>query len=217
MSLILTAAAATAGFALAAGGMFLLKKKSAPTSAPKPASKELLKQLPPELAGRYLELVESERVVRQTVAAHGLEAVMSDQLRHLNYMVESYLRLAQEVSRFRAYLLSTPPGALEKELEKIQARLDATENPDGRATIEQNMAVLRKRIEKVQQIRDTAAHLKLLLDTLENTIQLIHDQALTASAPEDIEVDFDRMVAEVSATDSALAETRALLGTGGLR
>jgi hypothetical protein len=215
MSLILTAAA-VAGLAIVAGGVFLFKNKSSGDTT-KPVPKDLLKQLPPELAGRYLELVASERFIRQTVAGHGLEPVMSGQMGQLGYMVESYLRLAQEVSRFRTYLQSTPPGALEKELEKIQARFDATDNPDARSTIEQNMAVLRKRLDKVQQIRETAAQLKSQLDTLEDTVQLIYEQALTASKPEDIAVDFDRVVAEVGATDSALAETRALLGTGSLR
>lgn len=202
------AAAAVAGLAIVGGGILLLKKKSAPAGAHKIPSKELLQKLPPELAGRYLELVVSENAIRQTVAGHGLEAVMSGQLSKLGYMVESYLRLAQDVARFRGYLQSTPPGALEKELEKIQVRLDATENPDARATIEQNMAVLRKRMEKVQQIRETASQLKTQLDTLEDTVRLIYEQALTASKPEDIQVDFDRVVAEVSATDEALAETR---------
>lgn len=210
MSLMLTAAA-VAGLAIVGGGIFLLKQKSTPAVGPRPAAKELLKQLPPELAGRYLELVDREKAIRQTVAAHGLEPVMSGQMSQLGFMVESYLKLAQDVARFRGYLQSTPPGALERELEKIQQRLDATENPDGRSTIEQNMAVLRKRMEKVQQIRDTAAHLKLQLDTLEDTVRLIHEQAMTASKPEDIQVDFDRVVAEVSATDEALAETRSFV------
>lgn len=211
MSLILTAAA-VAGLAIVGGGVFLLTKKKPTTSGPaKPAPKELLKQLPPELAGRYLELVDREKAIRQTVAAHGLEPVMSGQLSQLSFMVASYLRLAQDVARFRSYLQSSPPGALEKELEKIQARLDATENPDGRAIIEQNMAVLRKRMDKIQQIRETASQLKTQLDTLEDTVQLIHEQALTASTPEDIQVDFDRVVAEVTATDEALAETRGFM------
>jgi hypothetical protein len=72
--------------------------------------------------------------------------------------------------------------------------------------------VVEKRLEKLNQLRTTAARLKTQLDTIEDTVRLINDQALTASGTEGFTVDFDGVIAGVNATDAALAETRALLG-----
>lgn len=200
------------GFTLSIGLVIVAKRRMAQQNQPK----ALLQELPPELAGRYLELVSARDRVRQTVQSHGLQAVMGDQLRQLEAMVETYLRLAQEAGRYRAYLLTTPPGAIEKEIERTSLRLDATENPDARATITQNIAVLSKRLEKVQQIRDVATSLKVRLDALENAVRLVQEQAMTASAPEDIQLDFDGVMADVAAADRALAETRAYVVGQGL-
>lgn len=189
----------------------LLRRRPALAQA-LPAPKELLKQLPPELAGRCLELAGIRDQVRKTVKEHGMELVLGDQLRQLETLVETYQRLAIETARYRAYLQSAPPGAIEKEIERTRKRLEAAEMPDVKATIAQNCAVLEKRLEKLQQIRDVAGSLKLKLDAIEDTVHLIHDQAMTASAPEDIQVDYQRIMADVASADAALAETRAYLG-----
>jgi hypothetical protein len=180
----------------------------------RPPLGELLKHLPPELAGRYLELIEMEKHIRQTIKAHGLEPVMSDQLGKLDYMVDSYLRLANESARIRSHLQASPPGAVEKEAERIRERLAAAGEGETAILMQQNLAVVEKRLEKLNQLRATAAKLKTQLDTIEDTVRLINDQALTASGSQGFQVDFDRVIAGVEATDAALAETRALLGPG---
>ncbi|MFP5502815.1 MAG: hypothetical protein ACLGIN_10020, partial [Candidatus Sericytochromatia bacterium] len=86
----------------------LLRKRKAPVGA-LPAPKDLLKQLPPELAGRCLELQGIRDQVRKTVKEHGMELVLGDQLRQLESLVETYQRLAVETARYRAYLQSAPP------------------------------------------------------------------------------------------------------------
>lgn len=177
----------------------------------RPALGELLKQVPPELAGRYLELVEMEKHIRRTIRSHGLEAVMRDQLAKLDYLLDSYLRLAQESARFRAHLQATPPGAVEKEAERIRERLAKAEG-EAAILMQQNLTVVEKRLEKLASIRVTAARLKSQLDMLEDTVRLINDQALTASAESGFAVDVDRVISDVESTDAALAETRALLG-----
>ena len=181
----------------------------------RPPLGELLKQLPPELAGRYLELLEMEKHIRQTLRAHGLEPVMIDQLGKLDFLVDSYLRLAGEAARFRTHLQATPPGMVEKEAERIRERLAAAEGETA-ILVQQNLAVVEKRLEKLNQIRTTATKLKTQLDTIEDTVRLINDQALTASAETGLfgvagGVDVDRVIDGVSATDAALAETRRLL------
>lgn len=206
------AVAGAAALVLTAG-ILALKRRG---KGDEPNPRELIKQLPPEMAGRYLELTATRDQVRKTIKEHGLEPVMGEQLRLLDTMVASYMRLAQEAARYRAYLQASPPGAIEKEIERTRQRLEATDNPDARATIQQNIAVLEKRHDKLQQIRDVAATLKSQLDTLEDTVHLIHEQAMTASAPEDIHVEADRVLAELAAAERALAETRGFLGTAQL-
>jgi hypothetical protein len=192
-------------------GAFAMARRKSAGGRPKPALNELLKQLPPELAGRYVELVEMEKRIRQTVKAHGLEPVMGEQLSKLDYLVDSYMRLAQEAARVRGHLQATPPGMVEKEAERIRERLAGAEGETA-ILMQQNLAVVEKRLEKLEQIRTAAASLKAQLDTIEDTIRLIDDQALTASRTDDFHVDFDRVIAGVEATDAALAEARALMG-----
>jgi hypothetical protein len=176
----------------------------------RPALSELLKHLPPELAGRYLGLVEMDKHIRQTIRAHGLEPVMGDQLAKLDFLLASYLRLAQEMGRFRTHLQGTPPGAVEKEAERIRERLSGAEGETA-ILVQQNLSVVEKRLEKLNAIRLTAARLKTQLDTIEDTVRLINDQALTASATDGFDVDIDRVVGMVEATDASLAETRGFL------
>jgi hypothetical protein len=151
-----------------------------------------------------------DKHIRQTIRAHGLEPVMGDQLAKLDFLLASYMRLAQEMGRFRTHLQGTPPGAVEKEAERIRERLSGAEGETA-ILVQQNLSVVEKRLEKLNAIRATAARLKTQLDTIEDTVRLINDQALTASATTGFDVDIDRVVGMVEATDASLAETRGLL------
>lgn len=196
---------------LTVGAAIMMSRRRKGGGRTRPNLNQLLAHLPPELAGRYLELMDMEKRIRQTVKAHGLEPVMSDQLGKLDYLVDSYLRLANEAARVRTHLQATPPGMVEKEAERIRERLTQAEGETA-ILMQQNLAVVEKRLEKLEQIRTTAAQLKAQLDMIEDTVRLIDDQALTASATQPFTVDFDRVIRSVEATDASLAETRALLG-----
>lgn len=166
-----------------------------------------LREQAPHLAIRYLELDGMRVSVRKTVKQHGLEPVMYDQLVALDDMVAAYMRLAQEYARYRAYIERSPVRMVEKELERTRARL--AERPD--EVLAQNLEVLEARLTKAKEIEATTQRLKNQLDVLEDTVHLIREQSLTASSPEDLHVDFDRVRSGIAATDAALAETRALM------
>lgn len=197
--------------AVAVGAAVMASRRRHAGGKSRPPLGELLAQVPPELAGRYLGLVEMEKHIRQTVKAHGLEAMMSDQLGKLDYLLDSYLRLAGEAARIRGHLQASPPGTVEKEAERIRERMAAAEGETA-ILMQQNLAVVEKRLEKLEQLRSTAGKLKTQLDTIEETVRLINDQALTASGTQGFTVDFDGVIEGVVATDAALAETRAMLG-----
>lgn len=197
--------------AVAVGAAAMASRRRHAGGKSRPPLGELLAHMPPELAGRYLALIEMEKHIRQTVKAHGLEPMMSDQLGKLDYMVDSYLRLAGEAARIRSHLQASPPGTVEKEAERIRERMAAAEGETA-ILMQQNLAVVEKRLEKLEQLRTTAGRLKTQLDTIEETVRLINDQALTASGTQGFTVDFDGVIDGVAATDAALAETRAMLG-----
>jgi hypothetical protein len=196
---------------LTVGATVLSRRRHTKPTRSRPNLNELLRHLPPELAGRYLELFDLEKRIRQTVKAHGLEPVMAGELAKLDLLIDGFLRLANEAARFRAHLQASPPGTVEKEAASLRERLAKAEGETA-ILMQQNLAVVEKRLEKLEQVRNASAQIKAQLDLIEDTVRLLNDQALAASRIDDIQIDFDGVLRGVASTEAALVETRAAIG-----
>lgn len=162
--------------------------------------------LPPELAGRLRELQALAAETQRVVEAHDLTGVMVASVSQLVDLVATARHLAQEQARLRAYLDQTPRKAVEREVARRREKAGGAQGsvgPDRLAIAEQRLALVTRIDEAVAELRERFA-------AIDETVRLIHAQAVAASAAGAPEFDVGRVARDLESANAALAEVRAL-------
>jgi hypothetical protein len=159
---------------------------------------------------RVQKLVAMRDEIARAIQARDVAHLMGEQLVQVDAMVTSFRQLLEEERRLGAYLRANPQGLIDREIRELEAKADRAHGAK-RDVLRENVGILEQRRDKQLEIFKSHDTLKTRLDMLEDTVKLVLDQALTASSPAELAVDFQRLTRTIAATDEAIAETRALL------
>lgn len=198
MGLELAIGLAVVAGALAAGGWAARRWLRGPDSPAPP--------LPPELAGRLRELQALSAETQRVVEAHDLGGVMAASVGQLVELVATARHLALEQARLRAYLGRTPRKAVEREVARLREKAGA--RPGGPAG--DRLALAEQRLALVTRIDAAVGELRERFAAIDETVRLIHAQAVAASAAGTAEFDVMRVARDLEAANAALSEVRAL-------
>ena len=129
----------------------------------------------------------------------------------LGRLVDGFLELALNCTRYEQYLGTVDFDDLESELRRWREASEEEKDPQLRATAKKNLDVLLRRQEKLGDLRRYTAGARAQLDLIENTFRLIGDQILTMQSPAELGGQLDELIDGVEVVRSTAREAEALL------
>jgi hypothetical protein len=172
---------------------------------------ERLKQLAAGPRARVETLVarreEIQRLAAQNPSFTG--ELLRGELVKTDRLVNAFMDMALTCARYESYLDSVDLGQLERDRQRY-ARSAEQEGPPGEIA-RKNLAVVDKRVDKVDEIRRYLVVARGQLDLIENSFQLIADQIVTMHSPQELSGQLDELLDGVEAIRETTRDTEALL------
>ncbi|MDQ7780711.1 MAG: hypothetical protein RDV41_13535, partial [Planctomycetota bacterium] len=147
---------------------------------------------------RELDLI-CRKVQRQIDVADSLTRPMLEQsLLKLDYLLASYLRMMCSLASIGEYLNSTSSDDIEESIKKLERDIkQGTTSDKVREVKKSNLDVLNQRLARVKRAEENRALLEANLQTLEDTLKLIRDDALTMANPAQVSAQIDNVIVEM--------------------
>jgi hypothetical protein len=115
-------------------------------------------------------------------------------------------------ARYEAYLESVSQDDLEKDRRRYEQSAKGGDPRDARTTIaKKNLAIVARRMEKMQEIRSYLSVARGQLDLIENSFQLIADQIVTMQSPQELSGQLDELLDGVEAIRQTAQDTEKIL------
>jgi len=174
---------------------------------------EQLKLLGPEDVARIGRLEDKQReILRQAEDNPQFTLdLLRTELIKLDKLVDGFIELAVNCTRYEQYLANVAFEDLEEELRRYRRAADEEEDPQLRRTAKKNLEVLLTRQSKLAELRKYTQGARAQLDLIENTFRLIGDQILTMHTPAELAGQLDELMDGVEAVRSTASEHRQML------
>jgi hypothetical protein len=170
--------------------------------------------LSPDARERVETLVGRQEEIRRLAAENPSFAgdLLRDELVKTDRLVDAFVEMAMTCARYESYLQAVDPAQLERERKRYdQAVRDAGSDEAQAGIARRNLAIVVKRIEKLQEIRRYLSMARGQLDLIENSFQLIADQIVTMQSPQELSGQLDELLDGVEAVRETSRETEKLL------
>jgi len=170
--------------------------------------------LPQDARARVEALVGRQEEIRRLAAENPSFAgdLLQGELLKTDRLVDAFVEMALTCARYESYLQGVDPGQLERERKRYdQAAKDAGDDAAQAGIARKNLAIVQKRIEKIQEIRRYLSVARGQLDLIENSFQLIADQIVTMQSPQELSGQLDELLDGVEAVRETSRETEQLL------
>ena len=121
--------------------------------------------------------------------------LLRNELVKTDRLVDAFVEMAVTCARYEAYLESVSQDDLEQDRTRYEQASKAGEPDDARTAIaKKNLAIVARRLEKMQEIRGYLSVARGQLDLIENSSQLIADQIVTMQSPQELLGQLDELL-----------------------
>jgi hypothetical protein len=167
---------------------------------------------------RVVALIDKEKQIQQLAMQNPsfTGELLRSEIAKTHNLVNAFIDLAVTCSRYEQYLASVDVGQLgntqehwEKYVKNAEGRADALELEIAR----KNLTIIKKRIERVDEIR---RYLKIAygqINLIENSFQLLADQIVTMQSPNELSGQLDELMDGVESIKETAQETEKILKT----
>ncbi|HEY3381744.1 MAG TPA: hypothetical protein VGK32_08245 [Vicinamibacterales bacterium] len=155
---------------------------------------------------------EIQRLAAQNPSLTG--DLLRAELKKTDKLVEAFIEMAVTSARYESYLQSVDVVSLDADRSRLERDIKLAK--DGEPTIDlakKNLAIILKRLEKMQEIRRYLEVARGQLDLIENSFQLIADQIVTMQSPQQLSGQLNELLDGVESIRQTALETEAVLGT----
>jgi hypothetical protein len=133
------------------------------------------------------------------------DPLVKENVRKVATLMTSFLKLCVAITRYRNYLGDVKPGDLERDITRLEEEaLGADERVA--AVKAKNVDVLRKRLDKITKARANVEYLSAQLETIEDTMRLVVDQAVTLTDPRGTGTQIDSLLHTLNDAELIAAE-----------
>ena len=175
--------------------------------------------LPPADQARVRALVQRQTQIRRLAEANPslTSELLRAELVKTDRLVEAFLDMAVTCTRYEQYLESVDLDALSRDRTRweVNSKSGAPDEPAVQIA-RQNLAIILKRLDKMQEIKRYLAVARGQLDLIDNSFQLISDQIVTMQSPQQLSGQLDELLNGVESIRQTAVETDRLLGTMGI-
>lgn len=120
--------------------------------------------------------------------------------RKVNVLLATYLKLAVAVTRYGTYLASVEPDEIKKNIGRLEEELEGSNERVKKVKLK-NIEILRKRLNKVTKAETNKSYLAAQMETIEDSMSLVVDQAITMSDPKGMGVQIDNLLLNLQETE----------------
>ncbi len=171
------------------------------------------------LRARCMELRQLAMELKDPGRAGSPLSLEEFQLAGLDRLLWMYLRLLFTQHSLDKFLQSTQEDQIQKETEKLQARLQQVARQGStpqaekmRKAIEDNLETCKTRLENLSKARDTSELVKLEIDRLDGKIRSLSELAINRHEPDFISSQVDQVSASLLNTERTLSELQFATG-----
>jgi hypothetical protein len=178
----------------------------------------LVEKLSAGAQNRVLALIDKEKQIQQLAAQNPSFAgdMLRGEITKTHNLVNAFIDLAVTCLRYENYLASVDVGQLGQTQQHWQNFIENTKDKADAIELDiakKNLAVIKKRIERVEEIR---RYLKIAygqINLIENSFQLLADQIVTMQSPSELSGQLDELLDGVESIKETAKETEQILRT----
>lgn len=187
-----------------------VRSQRSPEQDAEAAQKEvgaLQADLAPSQRQHYQSLVDlKDKILANYQKLPGGRLLVTDSANRLDTLLTSFLRLVVALNHYRQYLGSANREPLEKEVRELEAEVAGESNPRLKDVKSQRLEILRKRLTRFEQAKESRELVSHQLASIEDLMRLTHEQSITIRDPESVNRQLDALNAEAQATDETVRE-----------
>lgn len=135
------------------------------------------------------------------------ESGFSNSSEKINAVFLSYLKFLALKDQYQDYSPDSELGKIEQEKQNLLNQENSAASFEEKQAIQENIELLKKRQEHLQNIQNIDKQLGMRLAQIENTMQLVLDQTLESKAGADVSGSLNSLLAQVDATEEVARET----------
>ena len=167
--------------------------------------------LPPEIRDRVRHLESFVEAIRRNYArlSSTSQAFIGQIETQLQGLMTAFVRLANSDVQHVQYLQTTDANAIRNEVKYLKDRLPK-DPPKVQEINKKRIEILDKRVEKYQRIRENRQVIDAQCRAIEDVLQLIHDQSITMTDPQQVSDRLESLVKDVEQTEGSVREMEAI-------
>lgn len=136
--------------------------------------------------------------------------LMMDDLKKMDYLLLSFLRLLYTSNKYRAHLLQMDEGDIKQDIKKMTSQLSTVKDDQIKEVMQKNLDILQKRLKYLDGISQGFQRIDVQLQAIEDAFHLVYDQIVAMRSPGQVSADLDSLVTGVESTEEVFAETAPL-------
>jgi hypothetical protein len=167
---------------------------------------------------RVQALVSRQHEIRRLAAGNPsfTGELLRAELLKTDRLVDAFVDMAVTCARYEQYLASVDVDALGRERTRWEVNVKG--GKEGEPEVEvarKNLAIVLKRIDKLQEIRRYMTVARGQLDLIDNSFQFIADQIVTMQSPQQLSGQLDELLDGVESIRQTAIDTERILGVMG--
>jgi hypothetical protein len=167
---------------------------------------------------RVQELVEKQKQIRRLASANPsfTGELLRAELLKTDRLVDAFIEMAVTCARYEQYLDSVDVNALSRERTRWEVNVKAGKEGDPEVDVaRKNLAIVLKRLDKLQEIKRYMTVARGQLDLIDNSFQFIADQIVTMQSPQQLSGQLDELLDGVESIRQTAIDTERILGAMG--
>jgi hypothetical protein len=164
---------------------------------------------------RVQMLVARQKDIRRLAAANPsfTGELLRAELLKTDRLVEAFIDMALTCMRYEQYLDSVDVDMLGRERTRWEVNVRAGKDGDPEVEVaRKNLAIVLKRLDKLQEIRRYLTVARGQLDLIDNSFQFIADQIVTMQSPQQLSGQLDELLDGVESIRQTAIDTERILG-----
>jgi hypothetical protein len=172
---------------------------------------DMLRNLPPDMQGRYIKLAEVCGSIRSNFAQlSSTSQIFVQQMdSRLEGLLHGYARLLNAACQQRQYVKTTDPDGIKKEVAALQQHLQS-DPPRVQDINKKRIEILSKRLEKYQKILENRQVVDAQCSAVEDVLQLVRDQSVTMRDPQQVSDQLANLVHDVEQTEQTVQQVESI-------
>jgi hypothetical protein len=177
-----------------------------------PLKARMLPLIAPDMQQRYtsLEQLTSQILGGNVVPALKRDPYFQDNQRKVATLLVSFLRIAFALTRYAQYLATNDPQKVQADIDRLEGEAMTSDERTQQVKM-QNIDILKQRLDKINRAAANREYLTAQLKTIEDTLQLVVDQAVTLSDPKGAGLQVETLLQNLKDSEQISTEMDGLL------